>query len=175
MCFFKKIKEFFSRNKVTIEIESTNDIIEENPIQEEYDDSITEVDKLEDGREFIAEDTEIVTEYIAFDSKDKEYLCNIMRPIVKSYNNEKKDIYLQYVDENNIRTIKTYCNIVDDDTLLIFKFTQSDKYNDSINEFVKENIFNQFVASIDVSEYDIEVEDGKIKMRKIKKMNFIKE
>lgn len=113
--------------------------------------------------------------YAKITNEHKEILTNIIRPIVKSYNTERKDEYLSICNlkEDDVKALKTYAKIVDEDTLLIFKFTQSDDYNKKIQPLV-EKIFEEFINTCkDEIDYpkEFEIEDGKIKLRLIDQFN----
>ena len=154
--FEKPVEEVPKNEEVKEEI-NQNPIEEEEEVTPEVDDQCNVENAVE----------EVVYQKITED--DKACLANIMRPIVKEYNSgSKSDIYRSAFEE--IKTLKAYSSLVDEDTLLIFSFTQSDRYNKTMTEFVKNTIAKDFESEISnnsIEGFKFEVEDGKVKIRKI--------
>ena len=146
--------------------ETTTDIIEEETSNVDEAESNVEEEKKE----------ELVKQpvYRIWNDQDKEKFAALLRPIVRVFNKEKREEYSDYtaIPEEELKNFKVYGSIVDDGKLLIFKFTQSDSYNKKIQDFVLNVITKEFVNAVknckelpDDMKLDLEVEDGKIKIR----------
>lgn len=150
--------------------ESTNEeaesIVEEEPSNvDETESNMEEEKKEEPAAEPI---------YRVWTSEDKEKFAALLRPIVRVFNKERKNEYSDYtaIPEEELKSFKVYGNIVDEGKLLIFKFTQSDSYNNKIQDFVLNVITTEFINAVaeckelpEDMKLDLEVEDGKIKIR----------
>lgn len=114
------------------------------------------------------ENTEIEEEKdITFTEEEIVAIKDILRPIVKSYNYEKKEVFDHYAE--NVKTIKCFLTAVKDSELLIFRPTQSDKYNNDITLFVRRCILKDFkdgLVAAGILDLDIECTGGKIRIRK---------
>lgn len=113
---------------------------------------------------------------VPFGEEAKEKFASLLRPIVKSYNKEKKEEYAEVnynIDYADLKTLKVYGSFVDDNHYILkFQFTQSDKYNSSIAHFVQYNIYKEFLEAmkscedldkfVDVNAIQSSSEDGKI-------------
>lgn len=92
---------------------------------------------------------------------------NILRPIVRSYNYEKKDTYAACT--TSIKTLKCFITVAQDSELLIFRPTQSDTYNNSIAIFVRGFIYNDFKSALIKNKFTgllLDCYGGKILIRK---------
>ena len=143
-----------AKEKVDIEIpvESSFD-----PIPEEMEPSCDEEENIE-----IKEEKDIT-----FTEEEIVTIKDILRPIVKSYNYEKKEIFDHYAE--NVKTIKCFLTAVKDSEILIFRPTQSDKYNNDIALFVRRCILKDFkdgLVAAGILDLDIECTGGKIRIRK---------
>lgn len=136
---------------IEIPVESSFD-----PIPEEMEPSCDE-----------EENTEIEEKNIIFTEEEIATIKDILRPIVKSYNYEKKEVFDHYAE--NVKTIKCFLTAVKDSEILIFRPTQSDKYNNDIALFVRRCILKDFtdgLAAARILNLDIECTSGKIRIRK---------
>lgn len=137
---------------IEIPVESSFD-----PIPEEMESSCDEEEniEIEEEKDITFTEEEIVT------------IKDILRPIVKSYNYEKKEVFDHYAE--NTKTIKCFLTAVKDSELLIFRPTQSDRYNNDIALFVRRCILKDFkdgLVAAGILDLDIECTSGKIKIRK---------
>lgn len=167
------------------EVES--EVIEEEKVEEKAEESTNEeaksiveeepsnVDETESNMEEEKEE-EPASEpvYRVWTAEDKEKFAALLRPIVRVFNKERKNEYSDYtaIPEEELKSFKVYGNIVDEGKLLIFKFTQSDSYNNKIQDFVLNVITTEFINAVaeckelpEDMKLDLEVEDGKIKIR----------
>ena len=143
-----------AKEEVNIEIpvESSFD-----PIPEEMEPSCDEEENIE-----IEEEKDII-----FTEEEIATIKDILRPIVKSYNYEKKEVFDHYAE--NVKTIKCFLTAVKDSEILIFRPTQSDKYNNDIALFVRRCILKDFkdgLVAAGILDLDIECTGGKIRIRK---------
>ena len=137
---------------IEIPIESSFDLI-----PEEMESSCDEEENIE-----IKEEKDIT-----FTEEEIVSIKDILRPIVKSYNYEKKEVFDHYAE--NVKTIKCFLTAVKDSELLIFRPTQSDKYNNDIALFVRRCILKDFkdeLVAAGILDLDIECTSGKIIIRK---------
>ena len=137
---------------IEIPIESSFDLI-----PEEMESSYDEEENIE-----IKEEKDIT-----FTEEEIVSIKDILRPIVKSYNYEKKEVFDHYAE--NVKTIKCFLTAVKDSELLIFRPTQSDTYNNSIALFVRRCILKDFkdgLVAAGILDLDIECTGGKIRIRK---------
>ena len=146
-------------------IEDTSDNIEEEKVEESEEipkeviiDPIPEEMEMEEEEE--GKDPKFSVEEI-------QVLKDILRPIVKSYNYEKKSDFAHYAEF--VKTIKCFLTTAKDSELLIFRPTQSDTYNNEIGLFVRKCILKEFkdgLVAAGINDLDIECTGGKIKIRK---------
>lgn len=149
----------------------------ENPIEEKEPDSISTeaiqnfVDNPVDEEEFEAVDLPKDPHSYYFDPEFSSDLIvdikNILRPIVRSYNYEKKDTY--HACTTNIKTLKCFITVAQDSELLIFRPTQSDSYNNTIAIFVRGFIFKDFKDALiknNFTDLSLDCYGGKIFIRK---------
>ena len=137
---------------IEIPVESSFD-----PIPEEMEPSCDEEENIE-----IEEEKDII-----FTEEEIATIKDILRPIVKSYNYEKKEVFDHYAE--NVKTIKCFLTAVKDSEILIFRPTQSDKYNNDIALFVRRCILKDFkdgLVAAGILDLDIECTGGKIRIRK---------
>jgi hypothetical protein len=102
-----------------------------------------------------------------FSVEEIQVIKDILRPIVKSYNYEKKSDFAHYAEF--VKTIKCFLTTAKDSELLIFRPTQSDTYNNEIGLFVRKCILKEFkdgLVAAGINDLDIECTGGKIKIRK---------
>lgn len=138
---------------IEIPVESSFD-----PIPEDMESSCNEEENIE-----IKEEEKDIT----FTEEEIVSIKDILRPIVKSYNYEKKEVFDHYAE--NAKTIKCFLTAVKDSELLIFRPTQSDKYNNDIALFVRRCILKDFkdeLVAAGILDLDIECTGGKIIIRK---------
>lgn len=151
----------------------------ENSIEEKEFDSISTeamqnfVDNPVDEEENLEEYEEIPDDpysyYLdpAFSSDLIVDIKKILRPIVRSYNYEKKDTYAACT--TSIKTLKCFITVAQDSELLIFRPTQSDTYNNSIAIFVRGFIYNDFKSALIKNKFTgllLDCYGGKIFIRK---------
>ena len=132
--------------------------------EEEFEEIIEE---KEEGKE---EPSTIIEEEVidpVFSSNDIAAIKDVLRPIVKSYNYEKKYEFAHYAEVP--KTIKCFLTAVKDSQLLIFRPTQSDAYNNEIGLFVRKCILKDFkdgLVAAGINNLDIQCDGGKIKIKK---------
>ena len=159
-------------------IEESNDeenIVKESEPIETVEEEATHVDETEPDMEEEKKEEPIAEPvYRVWTAEDKEIFASLLRPIVRVFNKERKSEYSDYtaIPEDELKSFKVYGNIVDEGKLLIFKFTQSDAYNNKIQDFVLNVITDEFINAVseckelpEDMKLDLEVEDGKIKIR----------
>lgn len=154
-------------------------ILEELPVEEEVtepeEEDNSDVDETEPNMEEEKKE-EFVEEprYRVWTAEDKEKFATLLRPIVKVYNKEKREEYskLSGIPEKELKNFKVYGSFEDENSTLTFKFTQSDNYNKRIQDFVVGIIGIQFCNAVteckefpDDMSIDLEIEDGKLKIR----------
>lgn len=154
---------------IYIEHEGYSDIDEEDEendsviqdITEEYEE---EIDNEEEKKE------PLISSKDEFTILDIATIKDILRPIVRGYNYQNKDIYVK--NTNNIKILKCFITSSANDKLLIFRPTQSDSYNKTISTFVRKYIFKDFSDALvrkDIYNLlDVESSSGKILIRKKK-------
>lgn len=162
-----------SKEEVYLEDIHSADISE--PSTEDASNNIEE-EKVEDSEEIpeeiiidpIPEEMEMEEEKDPkFSVEEIQVIKDILRPIVKSYNYEKKSDFAHYAEF--VKTIKCFLTTAKDSELLIFRPTQSDTYNNEIGLFVRKCILKEFkdgLVAAGINDLDIECTGGKIKIRK---------
>lgn len=155
---------------IYIEHEGYSDIDEEDEendsviqdITEEYEEEID--NKEEEKKE------PLISSKDEFTILDIATIKDILRPIVRGYNYQNKDIYAK--NTSNIKVLKCFITSSANDKLLIFRPTQSDSYNKTISTFVRKYIFKDFSDALvrkDIYNLlDVESSSGKILIRKKK-------
>lgn len=168
---FKWLKKLFSKKeKATVEVkvepvvEEKVEVKEEAPVVEE------KVEKPVEVPVAIAEDPQC----IALTEEEKDHLSDILRPIVKAYNGPEKGTYSTFMkDVEILKTLKVFGKLVDDNLLIVYKFTQSDEYNEKMENFVRKVVVKAFREAVEKDEacknLIITSADGKIKVRKVEK------
>ncbi len=161
-----------SSNQISSMVTKEEEIDIEIPVEPSFD-SVQEETKIDSSEEENneseqEENTEKVSEIDKTFSEEEIYnIKSILRPIVKSYNYEKKEDFAHYAE--NPKTIKCFLTAVKDSELLIFRPTQSDTYNNNIALFVRRCILKDFkdrLVAAGILNLDIECVGGKIKIRK---------
>ena len=131
-------------------------------ITEEYEEEID--NKEEEKKE------PLISSKDEFTILDIATIKDILRPIVRGYNYQNKDIYAK--NTSNIKVLKCFITSSANDKLLIFRPTQSDSYNKTISTFVRKYIFKDFSDALvrkDIYNLlDVESSSGKILIRKKK-------
>ena len=104
---------------------------------------------------------------LTFSLEDISDIRNILKPIIRSYNYEKKDIFYSYSE--NVKLIKCFITNLDNSFILVVRPTQSDIYNKTIEFFVEKCIFEDFKNALkenNINNLDIETYCGKIIIKK---------
>lgn len=168
-----------SSEEEKIEEEVVEEKSDENTCSSDISESISETDSMaeEEFEEIIEEKEEgkeepstIIEEEVidpVFSSNDIAAIKDVLRPIVKSYNYEKKYEFAHYAEVP--KTIKCFLTAVKDSQLLIFRPTQSDAYNNEIGLFVRKCILKDFkdgLVAAGINNLDIQCDGGKIKIKK---------
>ena len=168
-----------SSEEEKIEEEVVEGKSDENICSSDISESISETDSMaeEEPEEVIEEKEEdkeepstIIEEEVidpVFSSNDIAAIKDVLRPIIKSYNYEKKYEFAHYAEVP--KTIKCFLTAVKDSQLLIFRPTQSDAYNNEIGLFVRKCILKDFkdgLVAAGINNLDIQCDGGKIKIKK---------
>lgn len=150
--------------------DQTDSMVEEEvnieiPVESSFDPILEEMEPSCDEEENIEIEEE--EKDIIFTEEEIATIKDILRPIVKSYNYEKKEVFDHYAE--NVKTIKCFLTAVKDSEILIFRPTQSDRYNNDIALFVRRCILKDFkdgLVAAGILDLDIECTGGKIRIRK---------
>jgi hypothetical protein len=132
----------------------------DNPVDEEKEENLEEYEEIPDDPYSYYLDPIFSADLIVG-------IKNILRPIVRSYNYEKKDTYAACT--TSIKTLKCFITVAQDSELLIFRPTQSDTYNNSIAIFVRGFIYNDFKSALIKNKFTgllLDCYGGKIFIRK---------
>jgi len=121
------------------------------------------------NNEIIKEKEDNVVSFI-FSTEEISNIRSILKPIIRSYNYEKRDVFYYYSPNTDIKLMRCFITTLFDSTILLVRPTQSDIYNNSIELFVRECIFRDFKDALlnnNINNLDIETYNGKIIIRKI--------
>lgn len=154
----EKSDENICNSDISESISTTDSMVEEKS-----EEVIEEKNKEETSTIIIEE------EYIdpVFSSNEIAVIKDILRPIVKTYNYEKKYEFAHYAEVP--KTIKCFLTAVKDSQLLIFRPTQSDTYNNEIGLFVRKCLLKDFkdiLVAAGINDLDIQCDGGNIKIKK---------
>lgn len=143
----------------SISTEAIQDFVD-NPVDEEEEEDLEEYEEIPDDP---------YSGYLdpAFSSDLIVDIKKILRPIVRSYNYEKKDTYAACT--TSVKTLKCFITVAQDSKLLIFRPTQSDTYNNSIAIFVRGFIYSDFKSALIKNKFTgllLDCYGGKIFIRK---------
>ena len=164
---FKKKEDSNISKKENISNESINTSdISESFLNDSKDDNKEEEKTY--NNEIIKEKEDNVVSFI-FSTEEISNIRSILKPIIKSYNYEKRDMFYYY-SNTDIKLMRCFITTLFDSTILLVRPTQSDIYNNSIELFVRECIFKDFkdaLSNNNINNLDIETYNGKIIIRKI--------
>ena len=150
------LKSLFGLNKTYVETKKEDVTTEEVQKEEEkkVEDEVEPMIQTDavPGEEKCENCTEEVKcpEHVAPSTEDKEYIANILRPIVKSLNDSAE--YLEAMGSTVLKKMKVYATLEEDH--IEVRFTMSETYNSlsEFGEFVINKIFMRFTEALNNSD-----------------------
>ena len=108
-------------------------------------------------------------ESLTFDESDKEAICNILRPIIKSLNSD--DFYAAVCASlTQTKLLKTFSTLSEDTKTLTIRLTRNKFFNAELTEFISEHVVSLFKSSIDaefLGKYELTADGGSVVITKV--------
>lgn len=171
---WEMIKSFFySLFGVKTDLVAVEDVPSQ-PKEDEEDKSEVGLDRVEvtvynNTNDIGKVDETSTNESLTFDESDKEAICNILRPIIKSLNSD--DFYAAVCASlTQTKLLKTFSTLSEDKKTLTIRLTQNKFFNAELTEFISGHVVSLFKSSIDaefLGKYELTADGGSVIITKV--------